>query len=256
MKDRDRSLISIIIPTRNRAESLEKCLLSIIALSCSDLEIVVVYGASDDNTPQLLEHYADHLTAWISEPDQGIYDALNKGCGMAHGDFFYFLGSDDTLTDQFCKVENDLIDPGTIYYGDVIFIKTGKKYAGPFTQFKLARTNISHQAIFYPRTVFSNHRYSLKYPIQADWELNMKLWGDPEIQVKYINVPVAFFAESGISSSQQDISFNQDYLLLIKKYFPTHIYIYRKVLSVMFSAVKSIVPDSIIERFNKLPFQI
>lgn len=256
MTDSDRPLISIIIPTRNMAESLEKCLASIEARSLANKEIVIVDGASEDSTHSVLNRYSSIVTHRLSEPDKGIYDALNKGCEMARGCYFYFMGSDDTLTEQFESIENLLIRPDTIYYGDVILAATGKRYDGAFSRFKLARTNISHQAIFYPREVFNSHRYSLKYPIQADWELNMKLWSESQFQFQYIDRLVALFAETGISSSQQDAAFDQDYLLLIKKYFPPRIYFYRKALSAFFTAAKSIVPGSIIDRINKLPFQI
>lgn len=256
MKNSDRPLISIIIPTRNRAESLEKCLLSIIALSCSDLEIVVVDGASDDNTPQLLERYDDHLTAWISEPDQGIYDALNKGCGMAHGDFFYFLGSDDLLQSSFGKVAQYLRkDHHTIYYGDVILAHSRKRYDGEFSRYKLTRKNINQQAIFYPRSVFDSHAFSLRYPIQADWELNMILWSSSLYHFKYINIPVAIFGTEGLSSTEQDDLFNQEYLMLIKKHFPLHVYIYRKILWNLLSVMKFFIPNTVLAKLNKIPIQ-
>ncbi len=255
-KQPKKPLISIIIATRNMAEELEECLLNIISLSFRDKEIIVVDGASRDNTRDVLQKHSHHLANWISEPDSGIYDALNKGITMAQGDFLYFLGADDRLLDNLNQVAPYLKDQNTIYYGDVILSRSQKLYDGFFTLYKLARTNICHQAIFYPKSVFRTYKFSLKYPIQADWELNMRLLGKSLYRSKYINVPISIFAEEGVSSTRDDHVFNEEYLQIIKKNFPLQIYIYRRILLNILFTVKLLIPHALLVRLNKLKLRL
>ncbi|PXW66158.1 glycosyl transferase family 2 [Loktanella sp. PT4BL] len=90
-------LLSIIIATYNSAESLQTCLDSIRAQTYSAIEIIIVDGASSDTTVEVIRRNTDLLERWISEPDDGIYDAWNKALGLVAGDWVYFLGSDDAL---------------------------------------------------------------------------------------------------------------------------------------------------------------
>ena len=90
----------------------------------------------------------------MSEPDKGIYDAMNKGTRHATGDRILFLGCDDTLSADLRAVAPLLIHANTIYYGNAYWRGRQRLYDGPFTTAKLARTNICHQAVFYPKAVF------------------------------------------------------------------------------------------------------
>ena len=249
-------LISIIIATWNMASELEECLTTILSMPFQDFEIIVVDGASKDTTSEVLRHYSHNIADWISEPDAGVYDALNKGITMAKGDFLYFLGADDRLLNNLERVAPYLKDQCTIYYGDVILGRSRKLYDGFFSLYKLARTNICHQGIFYPKRVFNTYTFSLKYPIQADWELNMRLLGKSLYRSKYINIPISQFGEDGLSSTLEDHAFNRDYLQIIKDNFPLQIYIYRRIVINILSAVKFFIPRSLLVRLNNLHIRL
>ena len=118
---------------------------------------------------------------------------MNKGTRHAHGERILFLGSDDTLSADLRTVAPLLIDANTIYYGDAYWRGRQRLYDGPFTTAKLARTNICHQAIFYPKAVFTKYSFNLRYSLQADWELNMRCFSDPEFRFQYIPVQVPIY---------------------------------------------------------------
>ena len=98
--------------------------------------------------------------------------------------------------------------------------------------------------------------FSLHYPIQADWELNMRLLGKSLYHSKYINIPISIFTEKGLSSTTEDKKFNKNYMQLIKKNFPLHIYIYRRILLNVLSTIKLIIPRSLLVRLNKLQIRL
>ena len=95
----ERPIISIIIPTYNVESTIGTVLESITAQTFRGYEVVIVDGVSKDGTAEIVARYAAGNPAirWVQEKDKGIYDAMNKGVGLARGEWLYFLGADDTL---------------------------------------------------------------------------------------------------------------------------------------------------------------
>src|ERR1700722_12907065 len=93
-------LVSVITVVYNGAATLETTLLSVIGQSYDRVEYIVVDGGSKDGTLDLIDRYKSHIATWVSEPDKGVYDAMNKGIRMAKGDWLFFLGSDDRFQDD------------------------------------------------------------------------------------------------------------------------------------------------------------
>jgi glycosyltransferase involved in cell wall biosynthesis len=203
---------SIIIPTYNSETTILAALTSIKNQKFSNFEVLVVDGKSSDKTVELTNQFlleGLNLTC-ISEPDHGIYDAMNKGIAAAKGEYLYFLGSDDTLFNE--NVLQQVADsinrqPADFIYGNVLMSKSGQCYDGAFNFAKLLTKNISHQAIFYKRTIFQQlGRYNLEYKLHADWNFNLKCFNSPLIQTQFIDVLVARFTE-GNTSSKPDQNF-------------------------------------------------
>ena len=249
-------LLSIIIASRNMATQLEDCLHNLFRSGLPTFEVLVIDGASEDHTAEVLTRYGKDLAFWVSEPDQGVYDAFNKAVLRAHGQFCYFLGADDRLAENLLSLSACLTRQNTVYYGDVVLAASGKTYDGPFSRSKLARTNICQQALFYPRSIFTQYAFSLSYPIQADWLLNMQLAADPHYCFQYIPIQVARFSGSGMSSTQADEAFNRDYLQLVRDNFPWPIYVSRCCLFAVLGLMKSILPKAVINRLNKLSLRL
>src|SRR6266511_2126965 len=109
----DRPLVSIITPALNRVETLGTCLASVASQTYEPIEHIVVDGGSTDGTVEMLGGYrASHRFQWISRPDDGMYDAINKGISLAHGDVLAYLNSDDLYLPWSVEVAVRALEPG------------------------------------------------------------------------------------------------------------------------------------------------
>jgi len=209
-------LISVIIVTYNAAKHLRSCLDNIKQQNCANLQLIVIDGASTDGTTGIISGYEDIIDYWVSEPDNGIYDAMNKGIDQIKGKWVLFLGADDILEDGFKQMIAELTVPNAIYYGMVNV--NNVIYKDAYSAYRLAKLNICHQAIFYPSAVFRKYHYNLNYPVWADWYLNIQCWNDPSFRFIYKSHLIATFGLEGISSSVADIRFKNDRYKILFKY--------------------------------------
>lgn len=213
--------ITVATVVRDAVDDLPRCLESVARQGYPHLEHLVVDGASTDGTVALLRGAAGGRLRYLSEPDEGLYHAMNKTIGLATGDFVLFLGADDVLRADLAEVAPRLRDGRTIYYGDAWLVGARRAHDGPFGPAKLALRNICHQAIFYPRAALERHRFDLRYRWLADWELNMRCFSDPGLRFEYLPVVVADYEDRrGRSSTQRDHAFERDYLRLVWRHFP------------------------------------
>jgi len=218
---------SIIIPTYNSEVVLRTAISSITDQSFLDFEILVIDGLSEDSTLQIADSFKDPRIKIFSERDSGIYDAMNKGVKHASGEWLIFLGSDDELFDN--DVLKDifaLIDQGSakFIYGDVMLVgntswgQDGHVYNGEYDIKKLFRINISHQAIFYHRSVFDEcGGYNLKYKICGDYDFNLRVAA--KFKMQYLDRIVAKFNAGGASTTTGDLAFQGDFYDNIFEYY-------------------------------------
>ncbi|MGN6491567.1 MAG: glycosyltransferase family 2 protein [Agriterribacter sp.] len=223
-------LISIIIATYNSGSYIYDCLLSIASQKIKNIEVVIADGGSTDNTRTVVESFKQLNISWKSEPDKGIYDALNKGAARAKGRWFHFLGSDDRLLPGFSQLAEKLEDEKTIYYGnsEPHFNEGQKRFellSGEFSNYRLAKYCMNHQSMLYPALVFKKYSYNLRYKVFADYDLNMKLWGDKEFTKKHYPVSVALYNMSGFSTVANDDLFKKEKPALVRKSFGMGIYL-------------------------------
>ena len=211
-------LISIILPVFNGGATLAEAVASVARQSYDNIELIVVDGASTDNSLDIILANEDSIDIWTSQPDLGVYDAMNKGVDLANGDWLYFLGSDDALLDVLHEIVPYLNDPNVIYYGDVQQASGRTSFDG-FSRHRIIRRNIPHQAIVYPRSVFRKYRYELKYPVAADYHLNLRCFGDSSFGFVKIPCVLALFNDSsGISSTRNDAAFAADKPRLVREH--------------------------------------
>lgn len=225
-------LISIITVVYNGAATLEKTIQSVLAQTYNSFEYIIVDGGSTDGTLVILDTYRPHIAKYVSEPDKGVYDAMNKGIGMASGNWLFFLGADDILYDNevLASVAGALgvASPPDLLYGNVVSPSYKGVYDGEFTFEKLLNKNISHQAIFYKRQLFDRiGNYNLHYKAYADWDFNIRCFADKGIKTAYMDQVVAEFGEGGISS-RHDVPFLREVLIpeklrLLTKTGPRHL---------------------------------
>jgi glycosyltransferase involved in cell wall biosynthesis len=209
--------VSIIIVTFNAVKTLQACLDSIYRQSYPNIELIIIDGASNDGTVDLLEKNAQKIDFWVSEKDSGIYDAMNKGLKHISGDWVYFLGADDELLDGFSRLADELKERDAIYYGSVFC--RGKKCSGFIKPYYQAKVGMYHQSMMYPAAVFSKHKYNQRYPISADYVLNMELAGDPDFKFEFRDHLVANFNHTGVSGESGDAFLALDKSMLIRKNF-------------------------------------
>lgn len=120
--------ISVITAVYNNCDNICDALDSILSQSDTDIELVVIDGASDDGTVDVLRNYAEHIDVLVSERDSGIYDALNKGISHASGDVIGFLHSDDLFADKhvLARITKAFSDPEVdAVYGDLVYVQKG-----------------------------------------------------------------------------------------------------------------------------------
>lgn len=213
--------ISVVTVCYNAVETIEETMLSVLNQTYPNIEYIIIDGGSTDGTVDIIKKYADRLAYWISEPDRGIYDAMNKGIDVATGDFIYFLGSDDVFfnSDVLVIVISHLKNNKNIIYGDVRMKNRGNNYDGEFNTYKLCKKNISHQAIFYPRYIYTTNYYDTKFYFWADYKYNMELYSKYHHRFQHINTVIAIFNDLGRGSKNEDKVFMSNRLYLIRTYF-------------------------------------
>jgi glycosyltransferase involved in cell wall biosynthesis len=208
--------VSIIIPTYNAEKHLNACLERIKQQNVQGIQVIIIDGGSTDSTTEIIKSHQPLIDYWQSEPDNGIYDAMNKGLKFVRGRWILFLGADDLLESGFKDMLKELKDPYGIYYGMVNVDNV--IYKGPYSKYRLAKLNICHQAVFYPVGVFTKHSYNLGYPLWADWLLNIECWNDPDFRFIYRPHLISVFGTTGVSSNATDLAFELDRRKIVVKH--------------------------------------
>lgn len=167
--------ISIVTVTYNAGSVVEKTLRSVAEQNYDNLEYIVVDGASKDDTLEVVGRYRDRVDILISEPDRGLYDAMNKGVAAATGEWLLYLNADDVFVDL--QVVADVAafieahPQAEVVYGDSEqILEYGIYPIRPQLPFKNHKTCISHQATFVRTDVLRSHPFNLKYRFAADSE--------------------------------------------------------------------------------------
>ena len=205
--------LSIIIPTFNSSKVLGRALDSIVNQTFTDWEVLVMDGASKDNTADVAKSYGDERIKFFSEPDKGIYDAMNKGIKKSQGEWLYFLGSDDWLYDNdvfaYFFRDNDF-SLYHVVYGEADASHISTYMRGEWSPEKLI-FNRCHQAIFYKRKFFRRHGiYNLKYKVWADHDINLRWYLSGNVKKIYVNKYVAHYSLGGYSDGNADVQFQAD----------------------------------------------
>jgi len=190
--------VSIITVCLNSAETIENTLNSIFAQDYPEIECVVVDGRSTDGTLRILERYRNHIHHYISEPDQGIYDAMNKGIQLSTGGLIAILNSDDIYADKnVVRRMAEFVQQNTLdaAYGDLVYInplrpshitrfwKAGEYRKGAFRRGWV----IPHPTFFCRKEVFEKYGiYNEHFKIAADFELMLRFVEKYQIKIGYL----------------------------------------------------------------------
>ena len=176
--------VTVVTAVLNDAGHIEQTILSVISQTDIEIEYIIVDGGSKDGTLELIGKYKDKISLLISEPDRGVYDAMNKGIKYSTGDFVYFINSGDILLNPsiLSKIKlEELKERNAIIYGNVV-VAYGNIEAlekpRPFfnSKMKFKGIGICHQSMFFPGELIRNEKYDLSYNIAADYDLAYRLW--------------------------------------------------------------------------------
>lgn len=208
-------LLSIITVCFNSANTIRRTIESVLNQTYTNIEYIVVDGNSTDSTVTILKEYEALFVAkgipyrYVSEPDKGIYDAMNKGIKMAFGDWINFQGSDDWLELSACEnivAAINLNGNADVIYGISRFVKNDDIYAlHQFTPLDLENYNLNHQAVFMKKQLHDSFGYySLEYKLYSDWDFMLKLVN--HVNFFRLESIIVNYSITGLSATSYDIN--------------------------------------------------
>jgi glycosyltransferase involved in cell wall biosynthesis len=224
--------ISIITATYNSASTIKECIESVNAQTYKNIEHIIIDGASKDNTLEIINNLPNRVTKIVSEPDKGIYDAMNKGIKAATGDVIGILNSDDFFTsDNIIEtvVENFKNCDIDALYGDVHFVnpdditKSVRYYSSAIFKPSLFRFGFmpAHPSFYMKRECYEKYGlYSLDYKIASDYDLLIRYLHREKIKYKYINKDFVTMRTGGVSTENFNsiVTLNKEIVRACKKY--------------------------------------
>lgn len=197
-------LFSIITVCLNEGGTIEQTCESIVSQTCENYEWIVIDGASTDASLAVLDQYRHRITHLKSEPDEGIFDAMNKGVAMAKGDYLVFMnGGDQFASEEVLQWVAEMKGPNLIY-GDAHH----DSLEGPLATYPdelpkgyFLKNTLPHQATYYHRSLFEKYGlYDTSYRIAGDYDLHVRLHEVVGIDHRHIPKPLAIYRLAGISS--------------------------------------------------------
>ena len=190
-------IVTIITVCRNHAQELERTIRSVESQTWQEKEYLVIDGASTDDSLDVIKAHEASITRWVSEPDQGIYDAMNKGVRMAQGEWVIFMNAgdtfagDDTLQRVFGSPQN-----ADVIYGDVIKGELVKKAEAPRNAHRMF---YCHQSAFVRTSCLREYPFDIRHKMSADFKQVKQLYLNGK-RFRQLDFPVANFDTQGVSN--------------------------------------------------------
>lgn len=197
---------SIITVSYNSKDTIEQTIQSVLSQSYTNLEYIIVDGASTDGTVDIIRHYAaqDNRIRFVSEPDNGIYDAMNKGIQMATGDIIGLLNSNDYYESEALENIVERIPPNEsfyVVYGMVRMLKGSNESMVLINNHSdLPERMILHPACFVSKEAYANYQYDTQYKSAADYDLFLRLYQDKRICFIPVYKIITNFRMGGMSA--------------------------------------------------------
>lgn len=197
--------ISIVTVTYNCFNVVEETLHSVTNQDYEILEYVVIDGASKDGTLDIIKRYKDKITVLVSEPDHGIFDAMNKSLDYVHGDYVLFMNAGDKFVDD--HVVSNIFDNyagnDDLIYGDMyvqndmgFLLRCGRDiYSHPHTTRDLVfkAQGFSHQSLFTKTEMLKMVKFNTKFRLGADYHTTWRIFKEGNHKILYVNQPICIF---------------------------------------------------------------
>jgi len=207
-------LVSIITICYNRSQTISDCIQSVLQQDYPHIEYIVIDGNSNDGTAAIIQSFGDKITTYISEPDKGMYDAINKGLALATGNIVGLMHSDDvfydtTVISKIVETFNRNPDTDAIY-GDGIYVTNddeGKivrnRIGGEYDYKRLKKGWLPlHPTVYIKKSIIEKYgNYDLNFKIASDTEFLLRYLFKYKITVTYVNVYIVKMRMGGLSTS-------------------------------------------------------
>jgi glycosyltransferase involved in cell wall biosynthesis len=240
-------LITVITVSLNSEKNIAATIDSVAKQSYPHVEYIIIDGGSVDGTLDIIKRNERHISFYISEPDDGLYHAMNKGILKATGDVLIFLNSDDRFADS--EVLSDVsktfvdFDMPHLVYGNawIEFRESSKQWIPPhnLSRMRLAIGTICHQAIFARKDLFDlTGGFSEDYKIVSDYEWLLKVVHTDGIRSKYIDRDISIMSTDGLSHTTK---WEDERIEVMSKYYsPAEIFLWRKLTKIIKSMLRLI----------------
>ena len=206
--------VSIIIPVYNDANCIAKCLKSVTGWEEVNAQIIVVEGQSHDHTMDEITPFVTEINHLISEKDNGVYDAMNKGLDHIKSDWVYFLGADDTVLSE-SAMKSLIVMNGDekIRIGKVKIIthdsRVPNEYPAAFGPCLVWRNCTHHQGALYHHSLFQTRKFDTSFKILADYKMNLELWLKGQ-KALLSEVELAECGDGGLSRDFSDALYSEE----------------------------------------------
>jgi glycosyltransferase involved in cell wall biosynthesis len=209
--------ISVVTVCYNAEKLIEETILSVINQTYSDIEYIIIDGASTDDTMNIVNKYRDRIAIIVSEPDKGIFDAMNKSLAYINGQYVIFMNAGDKFYDKHIvsKAFDNIDKDYDLVYGDVVWQTAHgymyKKASPVYLINNVSKKDliyksqgISHQALFTNSCILKKIKFDLKYPIGADYDTTAKIFFLESKAMYYVSAPISIYDDrnGGFSHDQ------------------------------------------------------
>ena len=253
--DKNNPLISIITVVYNGEKNLENTILSVINQTYKNIEYIIIDGNSTDSTISIIKKYENKISYWETEPDKGIYDAMNKGIEKVKGEWINFMNAGDLFYsfDTVSEIVQHFTSTLNIVYGDT-FIKYNDNLKNKYQkakEYKFVKYNIPfcHQSVFVQSELMKKMKFDLSYRYSSDYDLFLKIFKNNLFKSKRVPIPISIYDMHGASNGIPAI---KEYYLIAQKYYPyswISIRHYFRFISVTTKLkIKSMLPENVVKR--------
>lgn len=217
---------SIITVTYNAGDLLERTIASVLNQKSFNYEYIIVDGGSKDNTLDVIRRYEPHINRWISEPDTGIYDAMNKALGMVQGEYIHFLNAGDTFNSEevLSRLEEITESRPDVVYGETAIVD-GENRIVAMRRLKAPKQLtwrsfrngmvVCHQSFLIKRKLAP--QYNLRFKLSADFDWCIRGMKEAK-RLVHADITIANFLEGGLSSARRKASLKERYEIMCLHY--------------------------------------